>query len=312
MPNDLTSTLVNKCATSTGLTEFEVLKIAKTAPKRYKVYEIPKRSGGSRTICHPSRELKLLQYVFLREILCDLPVHQSATAYKKGSSIKQNAMLHAQSRVVLKLDFESFFPSINTRAWSAFVTKAFAGWTKDDIRFSKQVLFWGAGTTKPVCLSIGAPTSPIISNAMMYAFDELMHEYATEHELVYSRYADDIAISSRSFLNKDAAISHVTTTIRELKLPILRLNAPKTKLVTKASSRRVTGIILNNDGRISLGRERKRSISAMVHKAIMGVLEGDKLAHLSGLLSFAADVEPTFIETLQRKYGTVNILKLQF
>ena len=56
--------LISHCASVTGLTRSEVISIARTGPKRYKIYQIDKRSGGKRTICHPSRELKALQYFF--------------------------------------------------------------------------------------------------------------------------------------------------------------------------------------------------------------------------------------------------------
>jgi RNA-directed DNA polymerase len=103
------NSLITRCANSTGLTRSEVISIAQTGPKRYKVYEIDKRSGGRRTICHPSRELKALQYFFLRGILNDLPVHDCATAYKPGASIRENATRHQSSRVILKTELHGFF-----------------------------------------------------------------------------------------------------------------------------------------------------------------------------------------------------------
>lgn len=105
--------LIKRCALATGMTTSEVMSIAIKGPRRYKVYFIPKKSGGTRMICHPSRELKALQYVFLGDILKNLPIHSAATAYRKGFSIADNARLHARSRVLLKLDFSDFFhPSL--------------------------------------------------------------------------------------------------------------------------------------------------------------------------------------------------------
>src|SRR5258708_34154662 len=108
------TTLIGRCAAATGLTQSEVISIARIAPKRYKIYQIDKRSGGKRTICHPSRELKALKYVFLRDILCDVPVHSRATAYRKGSSIRDNAYKRKYGMVILKLVLSYFLNS--TRA----------------------------------------------------------------------------------------------------------------------------------------------------------------------------------------------------
>lgn len=306
-----TQSLIHKCALATGLTVNEVAKIAIIGPKRYKVYQIPKRSGGMRTICHPSRELKALQYVFLREILADLPIHESATAYKVGSSIKNNASRHLSSRIILKLDFESFFPSIKVAHWVAYAKAMFPHWTANDIKFSAYVMFWGAGGYQPVCLSIGAPTSPLLSNAMMFQFDGVLSNFAHENGLVYTRYADDITISSAGHLDKDAIMAKIKLAMDLIDYPKLKLNVAKTKLASKSTSRRVTGLVIANDGSLSLGRDRKRMISSMVHHAINGKSDVTTIAHLAGLLSFAHDVEPSFIAALCRKYGSRVIEALQ-
>ena len=73
--------LAYQCATTLGLTRTEVMEIARSAPMRYKIYTIPKRNGGDRLICQPSRELKTIQYYFLENILKNAPVHSCATAH---------------------------------------------------------------------------------------------------------------------------------------------------------------------------------------------------------------------------------------
>jgi hypothetical protein len=44
-------------------------------------------------------------------------VHAAATGYIKGQNILQNAQHHRDSRVILKLDFIDFFPSIKAHDW---------------------------------------------------------------------------------------------------------------------------------------------------------------------------------------------------
>jgi RNA-directed DNA polymerase len=311
MAGEERTALLRTCAQSTGLTLQEVAKIAATGPKRYKVYQIPKRSGGARTICHPSRELKALQRVFLRELLRDLPVHACATAYKKGSSIRENAAAHAESRVILKMDFENFFPSIRTKNWISYCSTHLEHWSRGDVDFSLHVLFWGSGGYQPDCLSIGAPTSPLISNALMYDFDVTMAKFASDYGLKYTRYADDITISSPGVLDKEACVNAVETALADAKFVQLKLNQAKTRLASKATSRRVTGLVISNDGTVSLGRDRKRVISAMVHHALTDKLRPDELYRLGGLLSFASDVEGEFIARLKKKYGDEAVASLQ-
>ena len=85
--------------------------LMQSAPHRYKVYDIPKRSGhGMRTIAQPAREVKRLQYWVLANCLADVPVHEAATAYREGLNTRSNAEVHVRNPYLLKLDFRNFFP----------------------------------------------------------------------------------------------------------------------------------------------------------------------------------------------------------
>jgi RNA-directed DNA polymerase len=307
MPPESGEDLIRKCAKFVGLTSNEVLAIARTGPLRYKIYEIRKRSGGVRVIAQPSRELKQLQYFFLKEVLPSCAVHESAAAYVIGRSIRDNASQHSNSRVILKLDFERFFPSITVMAWRKFVEDKFPSWNKVDLAFSEHVLFFGNRIPVPMFLSIGAPTSPMISNALMYEFDCELAKYCADRGLTYTRYADDITISTNEFLDQAETIRHVISVLAALKYPRVRLNATKTHLYSKRHNRTVTGLVLANDGSVSLGRQRKREISALIHRFGVGILPAVEVPRLRGLIAFAMDAEPSFVRRLRAKYGSVLI-----
>lgn len=296
--------LIRDCANELALTVGELLSIAKTAPKRYYVWEIAKRSGGGmRTVCHPARELKAVQYYFLDQVLEDLPIHPCATAYVAGSSIKKNASVHTNSRVIMKLDFASFFNSLEVAAWRKYSRRYFPEWSQEELDFSCRILFWGAGAYNPQCLAIGAPTSPLLSNALVYEIDVELSAYAARKDLRYTRYADDITFSSEGFLDYGSAIEVVKGALRRARYTSVQLNEAKTILVSKKSSRRVTGLVITPDNEISLGRDRKRLISAMVHHVRRRSLPTADLRKLAGLLAFATDVEPAFVERLRSKYS---------
>lgn len=303
--------LVRDCADDLALTVSELLSISRTAPKRYFVWQVDKRSGaGKRTICHPARELKAVQYYFLHKILVDLPVHPAATAYVSGSSIKKNATIHAESRVIMKLDFSDFFTSLKVSNWKQYARKKFRGWSDDEIEFSCRILFWGIGTVRPICLAIGAPTSPLLSNALMYEVDVELAKYADSNGLKYSRYADDITFSSQGWLDYELTLESVKRALLKAKNSSIRINEEKTVLVSKKFARRVTGLNITPDNSVSLGRDRKRLISAMVHRASNGMLSAEDFPKLVGLLSFALDVEPSFVGRLEKKYSTEIIYSI--
>jgi hypothetical protein len=55
--------------------------------------------------------------------------------------------------------------------------------------------------------------------------------------------------------------------IRDVPWPKLELNEKKTTLATRKYKRQVTGLILTNDGDVSLGHEKKRLLRSMIDYA---------------------------------------------
>ena len=303
--------LMSDCSDRLGLTVRELLSIAWTAPKRYFVWKIPKRSGGGvRTVCHPARELKAIQGYFLSDVIYRLPVHESATAYVKEKSIKLNAKRHVKSRVIMKVDFVDFFNSIRVENWDTFAKQYFKEWSSQEREFARRVLFWGGGGYAPYCLAIGAPTSPLVSNAIVYEIDKVLQAYAEAAGLTYTRYADDIAFSSEGWMDYDGALNKIKETLVKARFSDLRINENKTVLVSNASLRMITGLVITPDRRVSLGRDRKRLISAMVHHVCRGSLPPQEMPRLAGLLAFANDIEPAFIISLQKKYSAEVVQRI--
>lgn len=277
--------------------------IIRTAPKRYKVYTIPKRSGGERTIAQPSRELKVLQRYLLETLLSKFPVHWAANGYVHDRSIASNAAVHRTSAFILKLDFKDFFPSILVRDWERVVRKSQQKLSRADIGITSKVMFWGDGSIQPRCLSIGAPTSPALSNIVMYDLDVLLSSAAEKTSVRYSRYADDITVSSD---NIDAVLKFERIArgiVGRSKSPELLFNDSKRGLYGKGQRRMVTGLIITPDENVSIGRDRKRLISAMLHRVSIGERDPEHMGKLKGYLGFCIAVEPAFIARLREKYG---------
>lgn len=88
----------------------------------------------------------------------------------------------------------------------------------------------------------------------------------------------------------------------------MRINPKKIIFASKASKRFVTGIVLSNDGSISLGRSRKRKIRSQIYKILKynQAADGER-AQLRGMIAFARDIEPDFISRMERKFGKTEI-----
>ncbi len=280
----------------------ELAAFIASAPNRYKVYTIPKRSGGRREIAHPASELKVAQRAIVQEYLSHLPVHPCATAYKAGSSIRENAERHCHNRAILKYDFQEFFPSITEKSWLSYCADH-AIFEHDDAIASARILFRRPKNGRILRLSIGAPSSPILSNVLMYSFDREIYNRVSDHKIIYTRYADDLTFSSERTWNLREVNKILRSVISSVPYPTLRINNDKTVLVTPKYHRQVTGLVLTLDKRVSLGRDRKRLIRATVHKYTLGELDRRSQVRLAGILAFAKDVEPEFYTRMERVYG---------
>lgn len=296
--------LLEAISLETGLSIPDVERIIRTAPARYKHYLIPKRHGGDRLIAQPSRELKVLQRYLLESWLAALPVHPSAAAYVKGRNIYENAHAHRSAKSILKLDFESFFPSIRVRDWRNYSKNHPAPWAGEgDAARIVNILFWGQRSKTPTCLSIGAPTSPMISNLMMFDLDAQFYDKACEEGLVYTRYADDITVSGGAVEQLVEFEAFIRERLKNSKSPKLKINEAKRGVFTSGRKKMVTGLVVTPTHEISIGRERKRMISAMIHKFTLQQLNIAQVGYLKGMLGFAIANEPAVLTRMRTKYG---------
>ena len=286
--------------------------LVRSAPYRYKVYQIEKREPGKlRTIAQPARAVKRLQYWVISRVLGKYPIHPAAIAYRIGRNILDNARAHAKKRFILKLDFKDFFHSIKANDFRSFIQRRGPrDLDESDTEYLTRILFWRMTRGGDLVLSIGAPSSPMLSNILLYEFDKRVAEYCKRVQVTYTRYADDLTFST----NRKDLLEHVERKVDEicsgLPFPRLRLNRQKRVHASKATSRRVTGLVLSNDGSVSLGHQRKRRISAAVHHFKGGRLTPEETRALAGMLAFAYSVEPKFLAALERKYGKNVIRKV--
>lgn len=304
----MTSATLEQMQATLGLTFAQLVRLVVRSPHTYKVYSIPKKTGGMRTIAQPAKETKLVQRWLIANVFDKLPVHDCATAYKSGASIRINAERHAANSYLSKLDFKNFFPSVKESDIVLHLDKHLSALLpKQDILWIAHVSCVKPSDGSGLCLSVGAPSSPLLSNSIMFDFDCELDKWCKDRGISYTRYADDLTFSS----NAEGISKEIEAAIQDIldraAYPRLSLNHKKTIHVSKKHQRRVTGIIINNEGALSLGRERKRIISALIHRFTLNQLDAPAILNLQGLLGFSKDVEPTFVVSMRAKYGSAVI-----
>ena len=274
-----------------------------TAAYRYKLHYIEKRHGrGQRLIAQPTAEIKLLQRWAVEKYVTQLPIHKAATAYRSGVSIKDHAAVHAANRYLLKLDFQDFFPSILGTHFLMHL-KSHMKISEEDANLLMRLLFRFDRESQDYVLCIGGTSSPPVSNTVMYDFDNALTKYCRGREIIYTRYADDLALSTSKPKVLDEAFIFVKKLCRDMPYPRLQLNDAKTVFTSKKHRRQLTGLILTNEGKPSLGREKKRLIRSMAHRFSLNQLPQDQILHLRGLLAFAFSIEPIFFSSISRMIG---------
>jgi len=200
----------------------------------YYQFEIPKRNGTMRTIDAPKIELKAIQEWILHNILEKIVVSCAAKAYIKNKSIVDNAKYHINCNQLYKLDFADFFTNIKfPRIYSIFYT----------LGYTKQVAF----TLSKFCLKDdylpqGAPTSPALSNIVCRKLDNRLLKYAQTHHLIYTRYADDVAVSTKLNFN----IEQINVIKKIISEEGFIINENKTKILKKSDRQILAGIVINN------------------------------------------------------------------
>ena len=284
-----------------------------TCPHRYKIYSIPKRNNaGVRVIAQPAKELKILQKMVANEFLGTLPVHDACMAYREKTNIRDNALSHVKNKYLLKMDFKDFFPSIRPVDLLTHIENHLAiDVCAEDKLVIEKIFFYSKIKNGPLRLSIGAPSSPFISNTIMYDFDLAISEMCNIEGIVYTRYADDISFSTnKKDILFDFAIK-IRETLEKCKYPIIKINHDKTVFLSRKGNMHITGLVLTNDGKISIGRKKKRYIKSLVHKFTEDSISEEDKNYLCGYLSFCLSVEPTFIASLEEKYGKEAMIMLK-
>lgn len=280
----------------------------------YRSFKIPKRSGGLRQIDAPQEELmaalKELKYIFENKLFASY--HTSAFAYVKGRSTIDAVRRHQRnkSRWFLKLDFHNFFGSttpdfVMSQLKTIFPFNEIIAnyYGKPELEKALSLCFLNGG------LPQGTPISPTLTNLMMIPADHCIAKATrdmTPH-LVYTRYADDIILSSDISFKWSDVQEKIIDIIKQFNAPFT-LNTSKTRYGSSAGRNWNLGVMLNANNEITVGHARKKAFKAMIfsfmndfNNNIMWDL-GD-VQHFLGLISYYKMVEPKNIDNILKTYS---------
>jgi RNA-directed DNA polymerase len=295
--------LIEQIAQSFQLSVAYVRGVAGTASHRYKQFSIKKADGKSdRKIEQPSKELKLLQRWLVRRVFDHLPTHPCAHAYVKGRSIGTNASVHRGSRFISRLDLENFFPSLTSTDVELLLSQN-RKLVDGPVLSDEDIRLVSALTCRFGRLTIGAPSSPTISNKLLYALDTILTQIAEDSKAKYTRYADDLYFSSSQPEVLFDVCKKAGDVFMAATNPRLTINKKKTYHASRKKRMAVTGLRITPEGDVSVGHDLKRRIRVFAHKASKKTIGEEEFGWLRGMLAYVSSIEPQFAERIRNKYG---------
>lgn len=212
----------------------------------YRIVKIPKRNGKVRTLEIPNPLIDSFQRTLQKGLSYSVDCSIFAEAYQEGKSIKNVAYLHANKKLLLKLDIKDFFGRITV-----------------DLIKNKVFNYETGDILAELCccnehLPQGACTSPIISNLVMKDFDNELGKFCAERNITFSRYSDDMIFSGD--FNPGLIIRKVRELLRKSDMEI---NDEKTVIAGRGSRQMVLGVVVNE--KIQLSSDYRRKIRQEVY-----------------------------------------------
>ncbi|MHB1696527.1 MAG: reverse transcriptase family protein [bacterium] len=223
----------------------------------YKVFEIPKKTGGVRHIEAPDPFTKKRQRDYLEYLCKAYPVSPYTHGFTPDKSIVTNAKPHINKKWVYSVDIKDFFPSITAEMVKSLGFKLKWG-----------LCFYDFKDGKGKRLPQGAPTSPYIANLYLRKFDYKTAKKLKEFGIEYTRYADDVTFSGNDFNGMEKALSFV---IRLLNRYGLEINYRKVKKMPFWKRQYVCGLTVNK--KVSLTKEAKSKVRAEKHRGAVNYLQ---------------------------------------
>lgn len=297
-----------------GTTAQEVKSIIRDKDEHYLSYTIRKANGKLRWIDAPQGRLKALQYNILNKFLYAFSPHECAVGFVAGIGVADGAARHLNNNVILCMDLKDFFNSIKyvrVKRVVNFLQKRFRNlnskydtkptnytWTKETKDIAKLLTFKGQ-------VPQGAPTSPALANLVAYYMDHRLQEFAEKHNLMYTRYADDLTFSHSDVkFDMYALIPEITGIIKGQEFTV---NNKKTRVMKPHRRMTVTGVVINE--KLGVPKYKWRNLRAQLHQLHLSnnLLPLEKHQKLRGQIEWIRSLNPQRGQQLLNSLGKIPL-----
>ena len=271
--------------------ETSVAALKHLAARAEREYRRERRRVGKkdRLLCIPSTRLMEIQRRIHERVLLPLPIPDVVYS-RVGAGPVANARAHQGRAYVLTEDIQNCFPSIKPRVVrEALVLNGF----EPDL----------AGLLTRLCTAFGslpqgAPTSSRLLDLVLAPIDDRLAHMSTIRGCAYSRYVDDITISSdRPIGSLRDEISHALRSVG------LRLNRGKSRYSHESQRPLVTGVVLAGDLRPQ--KQFLRGLSIELRRAARDESRFS-MDQLRGWVAWVQQLNPSMGAEFQRYFDRCN------
>lgn len=272
----------------------------------YSQFTIKKKNGSDRHISAPDPELKEIQSRLsdlLQDCLNNIRENSKednnfSHGFERNRSIITNAEKHKSKKWILNIDLSNFFDEFNFGRVRGYFLK--------NKNFSLNTEL-STLIAKIAChqdkLPQGSPCSPVITNLILVSLDRRLSNLCNRAGCTYTRYADDITISTnKKEFPRNIIKSHNENSIdlnkkflKEIISSGFQINLNKLRLFDRKCRQEVTGLTVNRF--VNVDNKYAKKIRAMAHSLFTkgGYTLTDKktreqragnINELGGMLSF--------------------------
>lgn len=299
----------------------------------YRTFRIRKRSheGGRRrfrVIAVPSPALMKVQRWITHRILAHAYPHSASVAFSKGNRLVDAAGPHCQAKWIIKIDVSNFFESISeiaaynvfrclgyqplisfemTRICTRMGVRTRYRARKRWIAYDEERTIHRYTTDRMGHLPQGAPTSPMLANLAVREMDDIISQIAAKYGLIYTRYADDITLSTKRTAFGRKRSREVIGKIYKIMSEFgLSPNLAKTRLLSPGARKIVLGLLVDEKAprlprdfrnlmRQHLYYLRHPQVGPAKHAAKKGFSSTRGFRnHVYGLAMYARQIEPAY------------------
>lgn len=285
-----------------------MFKFGEPPPLDWHECRIPKKSGGVRLLEIPSKELRqeqrrILQYCYVLRDAGLLQVSNVAHGFLPYRGVHTAILKHSlESPVFICLDVKDFFPNCPVDVCEDKMR--YAGLSRACVEYMMKCCTWQGPTYTQRHFPQGSPTSPFLTNVIMFDVDCMIASYARKNGFLYTRYADDIQLSLLPGMQNTDRFNELTRckdyTFVDIFYGIeailkdhlgLELKHTKDHVIWRWSrcKPQMLGIVLRDDNKgYNAPKRRRRNVRAALHNLAWKVKENGDVAYKEDIQQWAS------------------------